>query len=247
MGSFLLRFSLTVLLVWVMAACGSGGAPGSDNAPSSDDSDGGGDDGTPPDPPAPPSPLNIVTPEQRTAYYDLLLPNFSTVNSSATTGAATPFAAPAVTGSVTYDGYMQLIMGNATIAANVIGTTSVQVSFDGGPVTGSAGNFLGVTPDEAMVRQVVAYEGTVDIFGGGVTEGQDGSTDISFQIDGALDNGVNTFAIDGTLVGGFYGSEAEGLYVIGSNTGVHGNINIAIDGASGTGTLGIGTVSAIKP
>lgn len=236
------------LLVSALTACGGGGS-GSDDVGGTDGGGdtGGADGGAPPDPPPAPSPLNIVTPNQRAAYYDTLLPAFSDMNAAATMGGATPFAAPAVAGSVTYDGYMQLIMGNATVAANVIGEASLQVDFAGGPITGSATAFLGVTPDEAMVRQVVSYEGTIDIFGGGVTEGADGSADINFQVDGLLDNGVNTFAVDGSLIGGFNGSNAEGLYAIGSNSGVHGLMDTVIDGVAGSANVGIGTVSATRP
>lgn len=235
-----------MLLICVVAACGGGGGnPASDTGGAGDDPGDGGTGGTV-DPPPIISPLNIVSEPERIAYYNTRLPDFAAVNDAATTGLPTAFDAAAVTGSVTYDGYMQLIMGNANVAANVTGDATLEVRFDGGPVTGSATGFLGVTPDEAMVRQVVAYEGTIDIFGGGTSEGSDGSTDITFEVDGTLDNGVNTFAVDGNLIGGFYGDGAEGLYAIGSNTGVHGAMTTRIDGVAGPGNVGIGTLSAIR-
>jgi len=240
------RLWVSMLATCLLTACGGGGGDqGTSGGGSGGDPDGGGTGGTP-DPAKVPSPLNIVSEAERVAYYDTFLPAFSAVNDAATNGLPTAFDSATVTGTVTYDGYMQLIMGNATVAANVIGDASLEVRFDGGPITGAATGFLGVTTDEAMVRQVVAYEGTIDIFGGGVVEGDDGSTDITFEVDGALDNGVNTFAVDGDMIGGFYGDGAEGLYAIGSNTGVHGTMGTEIDGVSGAGNVGIGTISAIR-
>lgn len=245
MSSVPARFLAGLTLLGFMAACGGGGGSAETGGTGSGGDTGGGGDVTP-DPPPAPSPLNIVTPEERAAYYDTFLPTFSAVNTAATEGGATAFDAPAVMGSVTYDGYMQLIMGNATVAANVIGEAVLQVGFDGGPVVGLATGFLGVTTDEAMLRQVVKYEGTINMSGGGVTAGADGSADIAFQVDGNLDNGVNTFSVNGSLVGGFYGEGAEGLYAIGSNTGIHGSMTTTIDGIAGPGNIGVGTVSAIR-
>ncbi|MDX8354586.1 hypothetical protein SLH47_19640 [Cognatiyoonia sp. IB215182] len=242
----LIRVWMGMITTCAMAACGGGGGGGTSSGDDGSGGDTGGGGGGTPDPIPVVSPLNIVSEAERTAYYDTFLPDFSAVNAAATTGLPTAFDAAAVSGTVTYDGYMQLIMGNATVAANVIGDATLEVRFDGGPVTGSATGFLGVAPDEAMVRQVVAYEGTIDIFGGGVVEGDDGSTDITFEVDGQLDNGVNTFAVEGDLIGGFYGDGAEGLYAIGSNTGVHGTMTTEIDGLSGPGNVGIGTLSAIR-
>lgn len=244
----LARLLVCLFGLGAVAACGGGGSPADVTPADNGDPDGGDPGGgNPSDPGPPPSPLNIVSAAERMAYYDTLLPDFAAINTMATTGSPTAFGVPAAVGSVTYDGYMQLIMGNATVSANVIGGATLQVNFDGGPVTGTATGFLGVTPDEAMVRQVVSYEGTISISGGGVTAAADGSADVSFQVNGALDNGVSTFGVDGSLVGGFYGDNAEGLYAIGSNTGVHGSMTTTIDGVAGAGNIGIGTVSAIRP
>ena len=246
MRGVLARIWTGIFILSMAAACGGGGTPGLDDGGVAGDPGGGvPGGGTPPDPP--PSPLNIVTAAERTAYYSTLLPTFSAVNMAATSGDVTPLGATVAMGSVTYEGYMQLIMGNASVSANVIGDAALQVSFDGGPVIGAADGFLGVTPDEAMVRQVVRYDGVINISGGQVTAGADSSADINFQVDGTLNNGVNTFAVDGTLEGGFFGDEAEGLYAIGSYTGVHGSMDTTIDGVAGLGNIGIGTVSAVKP
>ena len=165
---------------------------------------------------------------------------------AAVAGGSTAFANPAATGTVTYSGYMQLIMGNEIVSANVIGDVSLQVDFTDATLSGAADGFLGVTTDEAMIRQVVSYEGTIAISGGQIVEGDAGSADVSFLVNGDLDNGMTTFDIDGQLVGGINGANAEGLYAIGSNTGVHGSMDTVIDGVSGPTNIGIGTVSAVR-
>lgn len=239
-----IRHLLIVLALWPIAGCGGGTSlqDGSGGGGTGGGTGGGGTTG--PNPPS--SAYNIVTPEQRIAYYDTVLPDFSAVTSAANTGQPTPFMAPVTTGSATYDGYMRLIMGNPTVSANVIGNATLLVRFDGGAVNGTATDFLGVTLDEAFFQQVVSYDGTIGISGGGVTVGADGFADISFDVDGQLNNGVNTFAVDGTLVGGFNGDGAEGLYAIGSNTNLHGTMQVTIDGIAGPSNIGIGTVSGIR-
>lgn len=235
-----IRGLLIISALLPIAGCGGGSLQ--DGSTGGGTGGGGGTTGSNP----PSSAYHIVSPEQRVAYYNTILPDFSAVTSVATTGPATPFMAPVTTGSATYDGYMRLIMGNTTVSANVIGNATLLVRFDGGTVNGTATDFLGVTLDEALFQQVVSYDGTVAISGGGVTVGADGSADISFDINGQLNNGVNTFAVDGTLVGGFNGDGAEGLYAIGSNSNLHGTMQVTIDGIAGPGNIGIATVSGIR-
>lgn len=236
-----IRGLLIILALWPIAGCG-GGTSLQDGSTGGGTGGGGGTTG--PNPPS--SAYNIVIPEQRNTYYNTILPDFSAVTAAATTGPATSFMAPVTTGSATYDGYMRLIMGNPTVSANVVGNATLLVRFDGGTVIGTATDFLGVTLDEALFQQVVSYDGTIGISGGGVTVGADGTADINFDVDGQLNNGVNTFAVDGTLVGGFNGDGAEGLYAIGSNSNLHGTMLVTIDGIAGPSNIGIGTVSGIR-
>ena len=239
-----IRGLLVMLALWPIVGCG-GGTPLQGGSTGGETGGGTGGGGTPGSNP-PSSAYNIVTSEQRAAYHNTILPDFSAVTSAATTGLATPFMTPVTTGSATYDGYMRLIMGNTTVSANVIGNATLLVRFDGGAVNGTATDFLGVTLDEALFQQVVSYDGTIGISGGGVTVGTDGSADVSFDVDGQLINGVNTFAVDGALVGGFNGDGADGLYAIGSNSNLHGTMQVTIDGIAGPGNIGIGTVSGIR-
>ena len=211
--------------------------------------DGGGVDPTDPvdpvDPIDPPSALSIATASESAAYYNTLLPDFAFVRDAAVTNDATVFSTMPTTGTVTYAGYMNLIMGNSSVSANVIGEATIQASFAINAISGSATDFLGVATDEYDTNHVAHYAGTITIVDGDIIAGTDGTAGIDIEITGALDNGLNVFAVDGNLVGGFYGPNAEGLSVLGSNSGIHGNISTTIDGM--TGTIGIATISAVTP
>jgi hypothetical protein len=65
------------------------------------------------------------------------------------------------------------------------------------------------------------------------------------DIDGSLDNGVNTFGVDGTLNGYLFGPNAEGLRVTGSHGGLSNDVDATIDG-SGPTPLGIATIWALQ-
>lgn len=226
-------------LLWV-AACSGGSGGGSD-----ENSGGGTGGGGPTDPVIPPSDLNIASAAESAAYYNDLLTDFSAVRTAAAAPDPTVFATMPPLGTVIYNGYMNLIMGNAVVSANVIGDTTLEASFGTESITGSATGFMGVTTDENDNTHVAHYEGTVNIVDGDIFAGIDGTTDLDIQILGELDNGLNVFGVDGNLVGGFNGPNAETLTGLGSNTGIHGSITTTIDG--GAGTVGIATVSAVTP
>lgn len=262
MTKLLVRLQLCYLVLLLGSACGGGAADsGTESAPPSagetvggggsgssggsggdGTSDGGG--GTDVVTPAPIL-LNIVTEEERILYLGSFLSDFAMVRDTAILGGLTPFDPAPPAGAVSYDGYMQLLIGNAAVSANVIGDATLLVDLSGGPVTGSATGFLGMTLDSAMMNQVVSYEGVVAITGGGVTEGGTGGSAISFGIDGALDNGQNTFGINGTLSGYLFGAEGSGLRATGSQGGISDDIDATIDG-SGPVPVGIATVWALK-
>lgn len=199
----------------------------------------------PVDPVDPPSALSIATAGESATYYNNLLPDFAAVRSAAVADDATVFATMPTLGVVTYQGYMNLIIGNASVSANVIGEATIQASFATTAISGSATHFLGVATDEYETNHVAHYDGTIAIVDGEIFAGTDGTADLDIQILGELDNGLNVFGVEGNLVGGFYGPNAEGLSALGSNTGIHGNITTTIDGV--TGTIGIATVSAVTP
>ncbi len=241
------------LIIGLLGLSGCGSGPASTNDDNGGDDGGRGDDGGAgddggggvTDPIDPPSELNIATASESAFYYNSLLPEFSSVRDAAVADDATVFATMPTMGVVTYDGYMNLIIGNTSVSANVIGETTIQASFATNAVSGSATNFQGVATDEYDTNHVTNYEGTIAITDGDIFAGADGTTDLDIDISGQIDNGLNVFAVDGNLVGGFHGPNAEGLSALGSNSGIHGNITTTIDGA--TGTIAIATVSAVSP
>ena len=96
-------------LLWV-AACSGGSGSGSD-----ENSGGGTGGGGPTDPVIPPSDLNIASAAESAAYYNDLLTDFSVVRTAAAAPDPTVFATMPPLGTVTYNGYMNLIMGNAVV------------------------------------------------------------------------------------------------------------------------------------
>jgi len=230
------------LALGIVSACGGGGGSSASGAQAPDTGDVDPSTGDPP-----PNtggsdggPLNVATAAETAAYYTDLLPD---VAAGAVTGGLTELSMLPVSGLVTYDGYMQLIMGNAVVSANVVGDASLQVNLSDQAILGQATGFLGVAKDEAGFSHVAHYGGVIQVSGGNISIEDDA---ISFDIAGELDNGLNTFGVDGTLVGGLYGADAEGLYAIGSYTRVHGDIETAIDGSAGPDNIGIAVVSTLK-
>ena len=236
-------FWLAIALIGV-TACSSGGSSGGSSG--SGGGSGGGDNGGGGDPPDPPDPLNIVTAAERTEYEDVTLPDFNAVSAASVAGGLqTPFGdLPTTTGATTYDGYLQIIVGGGAVSANVIGDASVQVSFQTQAIAGSATGFLGYTQDANMTEQLVSYEGTVDLTNGNISTGFGGASAVDMSIDGTLDNGLNVFVVSGEMVGGFFGANAEGLRVRGSNTSIDGNMTVMIDGTAGQ--VAIGTLSTVQ-
>lgn len=233
-----------------LAGCGGGGGGDGDAQPGiGDDSEDDGADAPDPVDPVDPLPLesalNIATAAESAAYYDTLLPDFSAVRDAAMAPDATIFATMPTLGTVTYSGYMNLIMANTSASANVTGEATLTASFGTGAISGSATDFLGATTDEYDSPQVAHYTGTVAISNGSIFAGTDGTTDLDMDISGTLDNGLNVFEIEGNLEGGFNGPNAEGLTGLGSNTGIHGSVSATIDGAPGT--IASANISAVSP
>lgn len=218
----------------------TGNEEGTEGADGTGGGDGGGEDPGPVS-----SRLNIVTVDERIIYEEAFLTDFVLLRDTVKLGGLAPFDALPTTGSASFDGYMQVIIGNASVSANVIGNTTLSVDLAGGPITGSASGFLGTTLDDALVTQVVSYEGVIAITGGGVSERLTGGSAINFDINGSLDSGLNTFGIAGTLNGFLYGPEGSGLFATGSHGGLSNDIEATIDG-SGSVPIGIASVWATK-
>ena len=232
-------------LTLLTAACGQGGtsgvAGGGTGGPGPDP---GGGSGT--SPPVPVTALNLLSPAELTYYQTVFRPDFAAVSAAAIAEPQTPFGSPVVSGNVTYAGYMQLIMGNQLVSANVIGNATLQLNLSTQAISGSADGFQGATTDEYDFAQVAHYEGIITISDGAISQSADGHYAVGMGVDGVLDNGLNSFAISGDLIGSLYGAEAEGLRVIGSYTNIHGSMDVTIDGVDTPQDIGIGTISALK-
>ena len=240
-----LRRSIIAFLTFTtLTGCGGGGSGGSSASKqqATDDASDGSEVDAPDDSGSPdPGPLNSATATETAFYFNELLPDFAAVQTAATAGGIADIST-LPTGSVTYDGHMLLLMGNTTVSANVIGDTSLEVNIASNAITGQATDFLGVATDHAGFNHVAHYDGLVAISNGDISIVDD---TLAFDIDGSLDNGLNTFSVEGTLVGGLY-DDGEGLNAIGSHTGVHGNVTAKIDGINTPQTIATATVSAVK-
>ncbi len=241
-----LRIVFMTVLVGVLIGCGGGGSDTGDTGSNGSagnqtpDDNGGGTT----DPPII-TDLNVLTAAEL-AGYSSFLDDFDQVRVAATEGGPTDFATQPAAGNVTYAGYMQLIIGNATVSANVVGDATLQVNLATETVFGAADGFIGVARDEFGTNRAANYGGVVTIANGVVIDNTTGADTLGFGIDGTLDNGLNRFDVSGNLVGTLYGANAEGLYAIGSNTGVHGDMDVTIDGLDTPNDIAIATVSTLK-
>ena len=109
-----------------------------------------------------------------------------------------------------------------------------------------ATGFQGVTTDEYDFTQVAHYGGVVSMSHGFVDQTTGGHYAVGFGVNGVLDNGLNSFAIEGDLIGTLYGTGADGLRAIGSYTNIHGSMVVTIDGVDTPDDIGIGTISVIR-
>ncbi len=240
------RLAIGIVFICGLSACGSGGSPtgGTGSTGGGGNSGSGNNGGGTIEPPIV-TDLNILTAAELAAY-SVFLDDFAQVSADAVLGGHTDFGTQPVSGAVGYAGYMQIIMGNASVSANVIGDATMQVNLATEAITGSATGFIGVARDEFGTNRAAHYEGTVNITNGTVTDNATGMDNLGFDIGGTLDNGLNRFDVSGNLVGTLYGSNAEGLYAIGSYTGVHGDMDVTIDGLDTPNDIAIATVSALK-
>ncbi len=241
-----LRLLIPCMLLACFASCGGGSGEGRTNGDGAGSGPDGGGSGSSDPPVVGTTALNVLTAAERVSYEADLLSDFAIVTDASTGGGQTVFGSQPTTGSVSYDGYMQLIMGNASVSANVIGNAMLQLDIANATLSGTASGFQGITEDEFDFPQVAHYDGVVTITDATVGASPDGHYAVGFGINGVLDNGLNSFAIDGNLIGSLYGAEAEGLYAIGSYTNIHGSMDITIDGVDTPEDIGIATVSTLK-
>ena len=116
-------------------------------------------------------------------------------------------------GSLDYAGYLQIFLGNNdfSVGANVTGEASLSVLLASQTISGQATGFLGKPNDENGSPQVVSYLGTIAITNGAMTQDANGKAAVTLDIDGTLDDAVNTFVVNNTLSGWVYGTNGEGL------------------------------------
>ncbi|MEO1639414.1 MAG: hypothetical protein AAFU41_09240 [Pseudomonadota bacterium] len=239
-----------VFLLFV-AACGSGGStamnPGSDSGSGSGGSSGGsggggsggggsGESG---------SLLNIASDAERTYFYGDFQTEIDAVQLASTMGGPTSLSNVPASGATSYAGVMEMLIGNSMVNASVTGHATMTVTLTAGLTTGTVTDFMGVAMDEAMVSQVVNYEGTVTLSGGAVTAGPGNLAAMSIDIDGSIDSGLDTFGINGTLHGYLYGQNAEGLRVTGSHAGIRDDLDGTVNG-SGPVDLAVATIWAVR-
>lgn len=234
-----------LIVSMTVAACGgsSGGTldvtvdPGTGDG-GDGDVGGGGDTDPPPDPNPPVDPLNIVTSTQRSYYLGAFQAGFETVRDNARDGGLALSGDLPSFGSNTYNGYMEIGFFS-TPNANIRGEATLIVSLQDGATTGSATGFMGPVVDSTMATQVVSYEGDVIFSGGSLTAVGNDAAALSMSINGAFDNGVQSFNIAGDLSGYLYGSTANGLVVSGGSNALKDDIVTIVDGGSvdGSATL----------
>ncbi|SFS20274.1 hypothetical protein [Yoonia litorea] len=209
-----------------------------------DSGDGGTDPGTGGVVTIPASALFLATSEERQFYETTFQSDVTAMGPASVAGGQTAHDNLPAIGTLTYAGYMELLVGDGIASANVAAPATLVLKLEDLSIDGSATGFMGVTADENLIQQVVNYDGTILITNGSISEGLWGNAAVKLDIDGALDSGLNVFTVDGTLVGSLYGANAEGLRVRGTNTGLDGSMITTVDG--NTGIIGVGTISALS-
>lgn len=232
-----------LILILGLSGCGNEGGPltgipitsGVDSGDGSGSGGSGdGDGGSGGDSVEPPfvSAFNVFEAAAAMEYEDNILPDIAFVVDADEVGGITQIANLPASDDLTYQGYLFLFVGNGAAAAQINGDATLTVRTLERTISGFADNFTGYTPDENNDMQLVDYDGApVTISAGTLTENGSGEAVVSLDIDGLLNNGVNSFVIDGTLEGNFFGASGEGLHAYGtSRTSGAGDMNSTIDG-----------------
>ena len=211
----------------------SGGSSG-DNSGTGDAGSGGGDSGNGDGGGEAPfvSAFNVFEDAARVEYETTIAPDIANVVQTDEIGGFTQLANLPPTGDLTYAGYLNLFVGNGIAGAQINGDASLTVHILERTISGSADNFAGYMLDENNDNRLVDYDGDpVLISFGTLTEGTGGEAVIQFDINGTLNNGVNSFVIDGTMEGNIFGAGGEGLHAYGtSRTSGAGDMASTIDG-----------------
>jgi hypothetical protein len=233
------------ILVSGLSACSggatdapTGGGNGEGNGDSSGDGRGDEGDGDSGGDPLFVTPFRILDVEDPNAVYATLEADRNTVfgNSVFTNpalGGLSSYAdvtAPAnqpPSGSLDYAEYLLIFLGNNdfSVGANVTGEASLSVLLANQSISGEAASFPGKPNDENGSPQVVNYLCTIAITDGSMTQDTNGRAAIAIDIDGTLDDAVNTFVVNNTLSGLLYGANGEGLNARQTGTAMDSTIN----------------------
>lgn len=241
---------ISVVAVLLLTACTGGpsadpdprGGGGDDNGGDSIVDTGGGGGGVVPPPPL--TALYVASDAERLTYETVFAPAVSAMaRNPVLDGITTDFAALPTTGSMTYAGYLEIVVGSSIAYANVAAPATLTLSFLDLGITGEATGFMGSALSENLEEKLVNYAGTILISGGQVSENPSGKAAVILDIDGALDSGLHIFSVDGTLTGSLYGLDGEGLRARASTTSIDGSFAAKVDGTAAL--IGSGTLSAL--
>ena len=241
---------ISIAVVLLLAACTGGptadpdprGGGGGDTGGGGGGDHGGGGGGV--DPPPPVTALFVASDAERLTYETVFAPAvIAMARDSVMGGITTDFPALPTTGSMTYAGYLEIVVGSSVAYANVAAPATLTLTLQDLGITGEATGFMGSALDENLEEQLVNYAGTILIYGGHVREGAFGNAAVTLDIDGTLDSGLHLFSVDGTLIGSLYGLDGEGLRARASTTSIDGSFAAKVDGTAAL--IGSGTLSAL--
>ncbi len=240
MARIIVLFLAGFILISGLSGCGGGSAAtgGATTGGGGGSGDGGGDgDGDGGDPPFVTA-FRLLDVEDPNGVYTALEADRNSVFSNPVfTDAAlgglssyadiTAAANQPTSGTLDYAGYLLIFLGNNdfSVGANVTGEATMSVLLSNQSISGQAINFLGKPNDENGTPQVVSYLGTVDIANGSMTQDGNGRAAITLDIDGTLDDAVNTFVVNNTLSGWLYGTNGDGLNARQTGTAMDSTIN----------------------
>ena len=180
--------------------------------------------------------LNILTNEEATVYLnERLLGDYAQVLDSIDQLDQIDFSA-APSGDLNYAGYMQVLVSNGNATGNALGEFTMTVDLGTLDVSGEANNFIGsANTGNGQSSAFVRYDGTITASNGTAVPEVTNEDLIRFDVDGTLENGVNTFGVTGNVTAGIFGDDAEGIIAFGNNSSTFpnvGQIATTVDGTS---------------
>lgn len=156
--------------------------------------------------------LNILTPEEVENYISgRLLTDYPSVLTAIDRQPDTP-AADRPSGSANYAGFLDLTVSDVGVSTRTIGEMTLEIDLTTGALSGVADAFVGSAQATNGERSsFVHYDGTINASNGTIKTVENQVPLIDFEIDGTLNNGVNTFSVTGNMVGAPLGDTGEGF------------------------------------